>query len=400
MFFFESFQSGNRCFTSLTVGILSVSLSAAVCLASEPAPECQFKGAVFAGEPSFHEQAGMVGSTCFDLTLDEPGWVLLFVENLSNTGSRSYRLDVDGPFEVGAKALHQTSNSLLFAGDPATYQIRISSEDPEQALGPYAVRSSFIAASQVQGPWTGDAPARWLKDHGNSAPCGQSAMAETGAETDDDRGIEVVIDPFADPCLAKNDSQADDDRGIEVVIDPFTDDSCGLPTDLRMGGLGGLAKSEDNDDRGIEVVIDPFAPPCDPGTQAAALRNQTREQVMAALCSSLTSDDHGDTFACASTASFEQPSQGALWAGETGGDMFTFWFDERSTIIAEARGDGPQPKLAVFDSHGQRLDRPSGQAGSRWVGTLTPGQYFVEVRPDGADDDSAGGSYVLGLSRR
>ena len=396
MFFFESFQSGNRCFaTTITAWTLSAGLSA-VCWASEPTPECQFKGTVFAGEPSFQQRADGGGSACFDLTLDEPGWLLLFVEDLSGTVPRPQRLDVDGPFEVTAKALHQTSNSLLFAGDPATYQIRISPEDPEQTQGPYVLRSSFVRASQAQSAWTDDALAMWLKDQRESAPCGQTAMAEPGNEADDDRGIEVVIDPFADPCLAKNDSQAEDDRGIEVVIDPFTD-SCDLPSGLRMGEL---AKGEDNDDRGIEVVIDPFAAPCDSGSGIEALRDQTRGQVMTALCSSLTLDDHGDTFACASGISFGRPSPGTLWSGEANGDFFTFRVDERSTIIAEVQGSEQEPNLAIFDQHGQRLGRSAGQAGSRWAGTLVPGQYFVEVRAHGSADDSADSSYVLELQRR
>ena len=400
MFFFESFQSGSRCFTTLAAYTIAASLGT-VCLATDPQPKCHFKGAVFAGEPMLQNEAEQAGSTCFDLTIDEPGWTLIFIGDVLGGESDSRRLDVEGPLDVKAKALHQTSNSLLFAVAPATYQIRVSAEDPAKTLGPYVLKSSFVSVSQAREAWAaGGGLETWLHGQGGTEPCDQAA----DSEVDDDRGIEVVIDPFADPCFSKGDSETGDERGIEVVIDPFTD-SCGQPSGIGVADLSkgaDFSKGEGDDDRGIEVVIDPFAGPCESGSQLEVSRDQARAEVLADLCSALTLDEHGDTFACASALSFDQQIHGSRWAGEADADVFTFWVDDRSTVIADAEADGGfELQLTVYDHHGQALGQPSGRSGSRWVGTLMPGQYFVGVgsghEVDGAEVD---GAYVLELRRR
>lgn len=119
-----------------------------------------------------------------------------------------------------------------------------------------------------------------------------------------------------------------------------------------------------------------------------------------ALCTGDTaadhSEDHGDTFLCATKLGVGESRQGTLenpWGDDR--DTFTFTLDSLQSV--EIFSTGETDLLAtLYDHHGQRLAQADdGGTGEnfRMAKTLAPGRYFLRLEAQGATE----GAYRLTL---
>ncbi len=101
------------------------------------------------------------------------------------------------------------------------------------------------------------------------------------------------------------------------------------------------------------------------------------------LCRAGITDDHGDTFFCATQLEIGQAASGEIrndWGDDS--DVFAFQLSEVRTV--EIATDGTADTFGVlFDRFGHRLaikdNEGAGDPGFRLVKTLGPGWYFVRV---------------------
>lgn len=98
------------------------------------------------------------------------------------------------------------------------------------------------------------------------------------------------------------------------------------------------------------------------------------------LCSSVATDDHGDTALCATPIELGGRIEGELKGKEWGDeDFFTFQLDESQTL-AVVGSEGTQ--VSLFDSTGRRLFENrlcGGNHPFQVAGRLPPGRYHVRV---------------------
>jgi hypothetical protein len=184
---------------------------------------------------------------------------------------------------------------------------------------------------------------------------------------DDEDEIEEDADPFAGGGV----SSFDDEDEIEEDADPFAG--------------GGVSSFDDEDE--IEEDADPFAGGA-PGP-------------MAALCGTGEVDDHGDTFACATTLAPGRTVAGEV-ANDWGDDVDVFRFVLPGSPAVDlwrvelVTTGATETQGALFDRRGwSRLARSGGGRGGnfRLVQVLRPGVYYVRV--EGAQ--GAEGPYGLRL---
>ncbi len=112
------------------------------------------------------------------------------------------------------------------------------------------------------------------------------------------------------------------------------------------------------------------------------------------VCRANVTDDHGDTFRCATPLGLGEEVSAeirSVWGDDD--DLFTFVLEELRTVRLETTG-GTDTFGSLYDRRGNRLraDDDGGDGTNfRIVKTLSPGVYFVRVTGGGAVE----GSYRL-----
>ncbi|MCP3963915.1 MAG: hypothetical protein GY719_39265 [bacterium] len=155
------------------------------------------------------------------------------------------------------------------------------------------------------------------------------------------------------------------------------------------GGLWGPMNGEDEDE--IEIEADGYKQHGSTELEALALYAMLHE-----LCQRGTTDDHSDSFPCATLLAPGHDVVGTL-GNDRGDDVDVFQIVLGGTDLwrldVAAAGD-VEIVTALYDQKGQRLEWAESSAGdSRIVRMLRPGIYFVKV----ASARGAEGNYALGV---
>jgi hypothetical protein len=265
----------------------------------------------------------------------------------------------DGVASGRPVVLERTLGSVLVGGESSGgYVFRLTSSDPSEPFSTVKVRSAYLPFGEDED-----------EIENEPDPFVGGKLPSSFGEDDDE--IEEDADPFASGGKLPSSFGEDDDE-IEEDADPFT--SGKLPS-----GFG-----EDDDE--IEEDADPFV---GGGAGKATV-----------LCGTGETDDHGDTFACASILVPGRQVTGEIgngWGDDA--DVFRFvvpgspgvdlWRAELITTGATA-GAG-----VLFDHRGSRLAQGDAGAdgGFRLVEVLSPGVYYLRVE----GGFRAEGPYGLGL---
>ncbi len=218
----------------------------------------------------------------------------------------------------GPGRLQQTPTSLVAVSPSSMLRVRVAGEDPYLPLPPFRLETRFAVAT---------------------------VKSETDGET------ELDPDPFAGSS-----TKSETDGETELDPDPFA---------------GSSTKSETDGE--TELDPDPLVAH-DVSLLPAPLRAKMGE-----ICRQ-ESDDHGDSFLCA-TALSKDGAIGEIasaWGDDV--DVFRFRVKELTPVGIDIRTDS-ELVVELYDRHGLPIDVSVTEDGAlRWARILVPGTYFARVR--------------------
>ena len=147
-------------------------------------------------------------------------------------------------------------------------------------------------------------------------------------------------------------------------------------------------------DQELDPDPDPFV--FCPSRHDLAVASAPLRPALDEMCRAGEVDDHGDSFACATSLGRDGTAAGEIhngWGDDE--DVYRFRLAAPSTVKIES-GGSTDTVGELYDRYGNRLDRDDdgGEGGNfRLVRSLSPGVYFVRVAGRDADE----GSYSLAL---
>ena len=304
-------------------------------------------------------------------------------------------------------------HQVLAVKASGAYTFQVASLDRHRALGELKLRSAFVPAAATGGHGYGENEDE-IEIDGFGDPSHNYGENEDEIEIDGfadpshnygENEDEIEIDGFADPSheYGENEDEIEIDgfadpsheygeNEDEIEIDGFADPSHNYGENEDEIEIDGFADPSHNyGENEDEIEIDGFAAP-EKLSLSAGLRQ---------LCRLGETDDHGDSFACATSLKPGDAIRGEIGNG-WGDDVDTFRFELGGTsadlriVTIETLGNVGTVGV-LFNQHGQRLERiDNGGYGEnfRIVRALRPGVYYVRVE----GFDSAEGDYSLRVS--
>lgn len=270
-----------------------------------------------------------------------------------------------------------------------TFYFQIAPEDPEGSLSGYKLRTTFLAELSSLDETT--SPESDATDTCNSS---STALAEDDIAASHYVKFEQGVDEFDGDIIGFTSTIPGivkvSGTGVDVSTFLYEGQACpsgGLFAEANLLSSGGrLAAPFHAGDLRLKVL--PY--------QSSSGEYDLHVRVYD-VCGEGESDDHGDSFLCASPQSLTSAGSGQLAAtNDDDDDLYTFVLSAQKTVEVKSTGE-TDTFGSLYNSAGSRLGTANSGGGGpnfRIAQTLAAGRYYVRVE----GKDGTEGSYGLSVT--